>query len=60
MKNSKENVYKNFEHKDKTVSTQEVEKLCGDVDEKKIHIQMFKTLNSHLLVSASQPKCSGR
>ena len=52
--------YKNFEHKDKTVTTQEVEKLCGDVDEKKIHIQMFKTLNSHLLVSASQLKCSGR
>ena len=52
--------YKNFEHKDKHVTTQEVENLCGDVDEKKIHIQMFKTLNSHLLVSASQLKCSGR
>ena len=53
--------YKNFDHREKQVTTQEVENLCGEVEEKKIHIQMFKdSLNSHLLVSASQLKCSGR
>ena len=51
--------YKNFDHREKQVAITEVENLCGEVDENKKQIQMFTTLNSHLLVSASQLKCSG-
>ena len=51
--------YKNFDHREKQVTKEEVENLCGNVEERLKEILMFTTLNSHLLVSASQLKCSG-
>ena len=52
-------IYTNFNYIEREITTEEVENLCGEVDETEEELGMFETIKSHLLVSASRLKCTG-